>query len=138
MRATQDKMYRLVGRTRGRLDDFFDGWMTAPHNENDPVGRVDRQRDFLHFQVDTPGAIQQYEVKAWRNLGCPRHPTEIAARPRASETKRLRRFAVEISHFRWQRFVASVESARQGRADHPEVLLRRVNFSQRVNLEKVV
>src|SRR5215467_12844706 len=98
MRAAQDKMYRLGCRTLRRFDNLFDGWMTAPHNENDPVGRVDRQRDFLHFQVDTPGAVQQYEVKAWRNLGCSRHPTEITGRPRASEMKRLRRFAVEISH----------------------------------------
>ena len=53
MRAAQDKMYRLGCRTLRRFDNLFDGWMTAPHNKDDPVGRVDRQRDFLHFQVHT-------------------------------------------------------------------------------------
>src|SRR5947208_3569138 len=131
-------MYRLVEYTLGRLHDLFDGWMTAPHNENDPVGRVDRECDFLHFQVDTPGAVQQDEMEARCNLGCFGHPSEIARRPRAAETKRLRRFSLEISHFRRKRLVAPVESAWQGRAEHTEVLLQCVNRHGRVELKKVV
>jgi hypothetical protein len=41
MRAAEDKMDRLTSCTLGRLDDLFDSWMTAPHNENNPVGRID-------------------------------------------------------------------------------------------------
>src|SRR6185369_10133194 len=127
-------MYRPVSRTLGRLDDLFDGWMTAPYNENDPIGRVDRQCDFLHFQVDTPSAVQQDQMEARCNLGCLGYPSEIARRPRAAETKRLRRFPIEISHFRSKRFVAPVESPWQGRAEYTEVLLRRVNRHGRVDL----
>lgn len=54
MSATQDQMYRFIDRTLGRLNDLFDCWMTAPDNENNPVGRVYRQRDFLYLQVDAP------------------------------------------------------------------------------------
>ena len=59
MRATQDQMYRLVDGTLGRLDDLFDRWMTAPDDEYNSIGRVDRQRDLLHLQVDAPSSIEQ-------------------------------------------------------------------------------
>src|SRR5262245_64900602 len=113
MRATQDQMYRLLDRTLGGLDDLFDSWMTAPHNENNPVGRVDRQRDFLHLQVDAPSAIQQDQMEAGRYFGRLGYPREIVFRPRAAETKRLGRPPVEITHVRRKRLVASVASAWQ-------------------------
>src|SRR5262245_27391127 len=120
MRATQDQMYRLIDRTLGGLDDLFDSWMAAPHNENNPVGRVDRQRDFLHLQVDAPSPIQQDQMESGRHFGRLGYPCEIAFRPRAAETKRLGWPPVEITHVRRERLVASVESACKAAPNTPK------------------
>src|SRR3954471_12035498 len=127
MSATQDQVYRLIDRTLGRLDDFFDCWMAAPNNENDPVGRVDRQRDFLHFQVDAPSAIQQDEVEAWRDFGRLRDPGEIPFGPGGAKPKRFGGPAVEIPHIRRKRLVTPVEGAWQSRTEHTEIFLRRID-----------
>src|SRR5215831_2501302 len=113
-------MYRLVERTC-RLDDLLDCWMTTPDNENDPVGGVDRQRDFLHFQVGTPSSLQEDQLESGRHFGRLAHPGEIAFRPRAAETEGLGRFPVEISHFRRKGLVALVEGSGQSCPEHPEV-----------------
>src|SRR6516162_2733329 len=138
MRAAQDQMYRLIDRTLGRLDDLFDCWMTAPDNENNAVGRVDRQRDFLHLQVDAPSPIQQDQMESGRHLGRLGYPCEIALRPRAAETQRLRRSPVEITHVRRQGFVSPVESAWQGRTEHTEVFLRHIDLHRGVDLQKMI
>src|SRR5437016_5095191 len=98
MSATQDQMYRLVDRTLGRLHDLFDCRVAAPDNENYPVGRVDRQRDFLHLQVDAPSPVQQDQMESGRHFGRLGYPREIAFRPWAAEPKRLGRSPVEITH----------------------------------------
>src|SRR2546427_2132483 len=118
MSATQDQMYRLIDRTLGRLDDLFDCWMTAPDNENNAVGRVDRQRDFLHFQIDAPSTVQHNEMEARSHFGRFGHPGEITFRPRTAETKRLGRPAVEIPHILRKGFAAPVETAWQSRTEH--------------------
>src|SRR5215470_15924968 len=100
MSPTQDQMYRLVERVPGRLDNLFDCWMTAPDDENDPVGRVNRQRNFSHLQIGAPSAIQQDEMKARRYLGRLGDPGEIRFGPWAAKTQRLGWPAVEIAHVR--------------------------------------
>src|SRR5947209_4654618 len=131
-------MNGCVDRSFGRLDDFLDRWVTAPDNENDPVGRVDRERDFLDLQIGAPGAVQQNEMKARRHFAGFGHPGEITARPRSPETKRLRRRAVEIPHVRRKGFVAPVETARQGRAEYAEVFLWRIDLYGGVHLQKMI
>src|SRR5262245_35732279 len=131
-------MYRFVDRTFGRFDDLFDSWMTAPDNENNPVGRVDRQRDFLHLQVDAPSPIQQDQMESGRYFGRLGYPREIAFRPRAAETKRLRRPPVEITHVRRKRLVTPVESAWQSRTEHTEVFLRRIDLHGGVDLQEMI
>ena len=98
MRAAQHQMDRFVDRSFGRIDDFFDRRMTAPDNENNPVGRVDRQRDFLHLQVGASSPIQQDQMKSGRHFGRLGYPREIAFRPWAAETKGLGRPSVEATH----------------------------------------
>src|SRR5262245_29278382 len=134
MRSAYDKMDRFVGRTLGRLDDLLDGWMTASHDENDPIRGVDRECDLFHFQIHTPSAVQQNEMEARCNLHCLRDPSKIARRPRATELNGLRWLPVEITHFRRKRFVASVETTRQRPAEHAEIFLRRVNLHTRIDL----
>src|SRR5262245_37155269 len=112
--------------------------MTAPDNENNAVGRIDRQRDFLHLQVDAPGPIQQDQIQSGRHFGRLCYPREIALRPRAAETKRLGWLPVEITHFRRKGLVAPVKSAWQGRTEHTEVFLRRIDFYRRVDLQKMI
>src|SRR5437763_1161615 len=102
MCAAENQMYRLAGRAPGGLDDLLQGRMTAPDDENDPVRRVDRQRDFFHFQINTPGSIQQDQMKSGHHLGRPGQPGEIAIRPWAAETKGLGWLSVEVTHFRWK------------------------------------
>src|SRR5437660_2551998 len=77
-------------------------------------------------------------MEAGRHFSRLRHPGEIALGPRAAETNNLRRFPVEISHFRGKRLIASVESAWQSCTEHTEVFLRRVNLRAGVDLQKVV
>src|ERR1051325_6387492 len=102
MRAAQDKMNRLVGRALSRLHDLFDRRMAASHDENDSVGRFDRQCDFLYLQVDAPGAVQQNEMEAGRHFRRFGDPGEIALRPGSAETNRLGRLPLEVSHVRWK------------------------------------
>src|SRR5258705_13229769 len=104
-------MYRLVERVPGRLDDLFDSWMTASDNENDPVGRVDCQRNLFHLQIGAPSAIQQDEMKARRYLGRLADPGEFRFGPWAAKTQRLRWPAVEIAGIRREGLVAPVEGA---------------------------
>src|SRR5262249_41494856 len=66
-------------------------------------------------------------MESGRHFGRLGYPCEIALRPRAAETQRLRRSPVEITHVRRKGFVALIESAWQGRAEHTEVFLRRPN-----------
>src|SRR6516162_5316694 len=63
---------------------------------------------------------------------------KIALRPRAAETQRLRRSPVEITHVRRKGFVALIESAWQGRAEHTEVFLRRIDLHCGVDLQKMI
>src|SRR5262249_1138635 len=109
--------------------------MTAADHENYPVGRVDRQGDFLHLQVDAPSAIQQDEMEARRYLGRLGDPGEVCSGPWAAKTERLGWPAVEISHIRRKGLVAPVEGAWQSRAEHPEVFLRRINFHPGIDLQ---
>src|SRR5207249_3053593 len=113
-------------------------WVAAPDNENNPVGRVDRQRDFLHLQVGAPSPIQQDQMKSGRHFGRLGYPREIAFRPWAAEPKRLGRSPVEITHFRRKGLVAPVESAWQSRAEHPEAFLRRVDLHGGVDLQEMI
>src|SRR5437763_9587161 len=106
-------MHRLVDCAPGCLDNLFDCWMTTPDNENYPVGRVDRERNLFHLQIDAPSAIQQDEMNARRDLGCLGDPGEIRLGPWAAKTQRLGWTAVEIAHIRRKGFVAPVEGAWQ-------------------------
>jgi hypothetical protein len=105
--------------------------MTAPDNENNPVGRVDRQGDFLHLEVDAPGPVQQDQMESGRHFGRLGYPREVAFRPRAAETQRLGWAPVEITHVRRKRLVAPVESARQSRTEYAEIFLRHIETSRR-------
>src|ERR1700745_1721078 len=100
--------------------------MTAPDNENNPVGRVVRQRDFLHLEVDAPGPLQQAQMESGCPFGRLGYPRKVPFRPRAAETQRLGWAPVEITHVRRKRLVAPIESPRQSRAEHTEVFLRRI------------
>src|SRR5262245_42570023 len=111
--------------------------MTAPRDQDNPVRCVDRQRDFLHLQIDAPSPVQQNEMEAWCYFGCLRHPGEITFRPRAAKTKRVGRLAIEISHILRKGFVAPVETAWQSRAEHTEVLLRCIDLYSGVDFQKV-
>src|ERR1700722_11459190 len=131
-------MYRLIDRILGCLNDLLDGGMTAANNENNPVRRIDCQRDFLHFQVDAPGPVQQDEMESGRHFGRLGYPGEISSGPRGTKTKRVRRFSVEISHVRRKGLIALVEGAWQSRTEHPEVFLRRIDLHCRIDLQKVI
>src|ERR1700675_1789611 len=109
--------------------------MTAPDNENDPVRRINRQRNLFHLQIDTPSAIQQDKMKAWRYLGRLGDPGEIRFGPWAAKMQRLLWLAVEIPHIRRKGLDALVESAWQSRAEHPEVFLRYVDFHGWIDLQ---
>src|SRR5262245_22693810 len=111
MSAAQDQMHRLVERALSRLDNLFDCGMAASDNEDYSIGCVDRQRDFLHFQVDAPSAVQQDDMETRRYFGRLADPREIPFGPWAAETKRLRWPAVEVPHIRRKRLVAPVETA---------------------------
>ena len=112
--------------------------MTAPDNENNPIGRVDRQGDFLHLEVDAPGPIQQDQMESGCHFGRLGYPRKVAFRPRAAETQRLGWAPVEITHVRRKRFVAPIESPRQSRAEHTEVFLRRIDLHAGVDLQKMI
>src|SRR5262249_43268199 len=112
--------------------------MTAPDNENYSVGRVDGERDFLHLQVDAPGAVQHDEMETGRDFGRLADPRKIRLRPWGAEAKRLGRPAVEVPHIRWKRLVAPVEGARQSRAEQAEVFLRRIDFHRGIDLQEVI
>src|ERR1700722_13652187 len=131
-------MYQLIDRILGCLNDFLDWGMTAANDENNPVRCIDCQRDFLHFQVGAPGPVQQDEMDSGRHFGCLGYPGEISFGPRTAETKRVRRFSVEISHVRGKRLVALVERAWQSGTEHPEVLLRRIDLHCGIDLQKVI
>src|SRR5215470_15966306 len=76
--------------------------MTAPDNENHPVGRVDRQGDFLHLEVDAPGPVQQDQMESGRHFGRLGYPGEIAFRPRAAETQmRLPPYSISAENPQW-------------------------------------
>src|SRR5262245_35070323 len=99
--------------------------MTASDNKDDSVGRVDRERNFLHLQVYAPSAVQQDEMEARRHFGRLGDPGEIRFGPWTAKAQRVGWPAVKISHIRCKRLVASVERAWHGRAEHAEVFLRR-------------
>ena len=69
MGAPDDEVDRLVDRGFRGLDDFLDGRMAAPDDEHDAVRRVDRQRYLSDFEVGSPFAAEQNEVKAGRHFG---------------------------------------------------------------------
>src|SRR5262245_65881730 len=117
-------MYRLVDGSLGRINDPFNCCMTTSDNENDAVGGIYGQRDFLHFQVGTPSPLQEDQMESGCHFGRLAHPREIAFRPRAAETKGLWRLPVEISHFRRKGLVALVDRARQSRREYSEIFLR--------------
>src|SRR5262249_7189414 len=77
-------------------------------------------------------------MESGRHFGRFGYPCEIAFRPRAAETKRLRRSPVEITHVRRKGFVAPVESAWQGRTEHTEVFLRRIDLHGGGDLLKMI
>src|SRR5215469_14088626 len=112
--------------------------MTAPDNENNSVGRVDGQRDFLHLEVDAPGPVQQDQMESGRHFGRLCYPGEIAFRPRAAETQRLGWLAVEITHVRRKRLVAPIESAWQSRTEYAEIFLRHIDLHAGVDLQKII
>ena len=97
-----------------------------------------RQRDFLHLEVDAPGPIQQDQMESGCHFGRLGYPRKVAFRPRAAETQRLGWAPVEITHVRRKRLVAPIESARQGRAEHTEVFLRRIDLHAGVDLQKMI
>jgi hypothetical protein len=66
------------------------------------------------------------------------YPCEVAFRPRAAETKRLRRSPVKITHVRRKGLVAPVETAWQSRTEHTEAFLRRIDLHGGVDLQKMI
>src|SRR5262249_33845174 len=82
--------------------------------------------------------FSRIKMESRRHFGCLGYPCEIALRPRAAETQRLRRSPVEITHVRRQGFVSPVESAWQGRTEHTEVFLRRIDLHRGVDLQKMI
>src|SRR5262249_19146573 len=138
MGAAQDQMYRFAGGCPGYLDDLFNCRMTAPDDENDTVRGVDRQRDFPHFQVNTPGPVQHNEIETGDNLGGFGDRGEIARWPRTAKMKCPGRVSVEISHIRGEGLVAPVKSTRQGRAKRAEVFLRNIDVHLWIDVQKMV
>src|SRR5215510_6590010 len=138
MRPTQDQMDRLVADGLGRLDDLFQGWMTAADDEHDAVGGVDHQRHLAHRQVDAPGASQHEQMKSRCHFGGLANPGEIGCWPWAAETQRLRWSAVEVAHVLGKRLVASVKRAWQSGTEHAKIFLRRVNRDAGVDLQEMI
>src|SRR5262249_7434692 len=77
-------------------------------------------------------------MESGRHFGRLGYPCEIALRPRAAETQRLRRSALEITHIRRKGFVAPVESAWQSRAEHTEVFLPRMVLTCGFVIKKII
>src|SRR5260370_18344874 len=77
-------------------------------------------------------------MKPGHYFGCLGHQGEIALGPRSAESYRLGRLAVEVAHFRRQRFLALVKGSWQGRAKDSEIFLRGINRHARVHPQQVI
>src|SRR6516225_5815067 len=121
-------MDRLVDCVLSCLDNLFDRWVTAADNQNNSIRRIDRQRNFFHFQIDAPSAVQQDEMKSGGDLGRLGYPAKVAFRPRAAGPKRVWRFSIEVAHICGEGVVAPVKGAWQRPTKDAEVFLRRINL----------
>jgi hypothetical protein len=62
-------VYWFIDYAFSSFDDLFDRWVAAADNQNNSSRRIDRQRNFFHFQIDAPSAVQQDEMKSGGDLG---------------------------------------------------------------------
>src|SRR5216684_1245078 len=137
MQAAENTVHAILDRAR-RYKYVLDAWMRTAGDQNQSLGRSNRERQFAHLTCARHIRDHRDKPDIGRDLGGFLDPDEFSFGPWRPMANRLRWLAVVVLHVRGQRMAARIEHAWKAGPEHSVDLVGRVHRYPGIELKKVV